>query len=165
MDNANNQQKSTYEHPGAIQEIRDIVLETGQSKDALIAVLKKVADRFGYISNAAVQEISRQTSISAGDIFSVATFYRMLPTTQRGRHVIEFCESLPCHVVGGRELYRALVEQLGVQPGETSADGRFTLLTTSCLGVCEVGPVLSIDNNIHGNLSAETLPEILQKYE
>ncbi len=89
----------------------------------------------------------------------------MLPTTQRGRHVIEFCESLPCHVVGGRELYLALVEQLGIHPGETSADGRFTLLTTSCLGVCEVGPVLSIDNNIHGNLSAESLSEILATYE
>lgn len=165
MENAANQQKMNYDHPDAINEIRDIVLETGRGKEELIAILKKVADRFGYISNIAVQEISRQTSITAGDIFSVATFYRMLPTTQRGRHVIEFCESLPCHVVGGRELYRALVEQLEVQPGETSADGRFTLLTTSCLGVCEVGPVLSIDNNIHGNLSAETLPEVLAKYQ
>ncbi len=165
MENATNPQKKSYNHPDSIIEIRDIILETGHSKDALIEILKKIADRFGYISNNAVQEISRQTSIPAGDIFSVATFYRMLPTTQRGRHVIEVCESLPCHVVGGRELYRALVEQLGIKPGETSQDGRFTLLTTSCLGVCEVGPVLSIDTNIHGNLSAETLPEILAKYE
>ena len=164
MENTANQQKISYDHPDAIGEIRNIILDTGRSKDVLIAVLKKVADRFGYISNIAVQEISRQTSISAAEIFSVATFYRMLPTTQRGRHVIEFCESLPCHVVGGRELYRALVDQLGVQAGETSADGRFTLLTTSCLGVCEVGPVLSIDNNIHGNLSAESLAEVLATY-
>ena len=165
MENAASQQKITYDHPDAINEIRDIVLETGKSKEALIAILKKVTDRFGFISNLAVQEISRQTSISAAEIFSVATFYRMLPTTQRGRHVIEFCESLPCHVVGGRELYLALVEQLGIHPGETRADGRLTLLTTSCLGVCEVGPVLSIDNNIHGNLSAESLSEILATYE
>ena len=165
MENAASQQKTSYDHPDAIDIIRDIVLETGRSKEALIAVLKNVADRFGYISNVAVQEISRQTSISAAEIFSVATFYRMRPTTQRGRHVIEFCESLPCHVVGGRELYRALLDQLGVQPGETSPDGRFTLLTTSCLGVCEVGPVLSIDDNIHGNLTAESLPDILARYE
>ncbi len=165
MENATNHQKINYDHPDAINEIRDIVLETGRNKEALIAILKKVADRFGFISNTAVQEVSRQTSISAAEIFSVATFYRMLPTTERGRHVIEFCESLPCHVVGGRELYRALIDQLGIHPGETSADGRFTLLTTSCLGVCEVGPVLSIDNNIHGNLSAENLSEILAKYE
>lgn len=165
MENTTNHQKISYDHPDSINEIRDIVLETGRTRDALISILRKVADRFGYISNIAVQEISRQTSISAAEIFSVATFYRMLPTTQRGRHVIEFCESLPCHVVGGRELYRALVEHLAIQPGETSTDGRFTLLTTSCLGVCEVGPVLSIDNNIHGNLTAESLPEVLNKYE
>lgn len=165
MESTADQQRISYDHVDAINVIRDIVHETGRSKESLIAVLKKVADRFGYISNTAIMEISRQTSIPAAEIFSVATFYRMLPTTQRGRHVIEFCESLPCHVVGGRELYRALLEQLGIQPGETSPDGRFTLLTTSCLGVCEVGPVLSIDNTIHGNLTTENLPEILALYE
>lgn len=165
MENAASQQKNNYDHPDAINRVRDIVFETGCSKEDLIAVLKNVADCFGYISTNAIHEISRQTSISTSDIFSVATFYRMLPTTQYGRHVIEFCESLPCHVVGGRELFRALTEQLGIQPGETTLDGRFTLLTTSCLGVCEVGPVLSIDDNIHGNLTAENLPEVLAKYK
>ena len=89
----------------------------------------------------------------------------MLPTQQRGRHVILFCESLPCHVVGGRELLQALKSELQLEPGQTSQDQRWTLLTTSCLGVCNFGPVISIDGNIHGNLTPESLPEILNKYE
>jgi NADH:ubiquinone oxidoreductase subunit E len=88
----------------------------------------------------------------------------MLSTKPRGRHVIQFCESAPCHVVGGREVWRTLLDETQVQPGETSKDGRWTLLTTSCLGVCAVGPVVVIDGDIYGNVDAAQLPLILARY-
>lgn len=147
------------------QEISLILQKTKKDRGDLIPILHKITQRFGYISSQALYEISDQTSIPLAEVFSVATFYRMLPTQQRGRHVILFCESLPCHVVGGRELLQALKSELQLEPGQTSQDQRWTLLTTSCLGVCNFGPVISIDGNIHGNLTPESLPEILNKYE
>ena len=147
------------------QEISLILQKTKKDREDLIPILHKITQRFGYISSQALYEISDQTSIPLAEVFSVATFYRMLPTQQRGRHVILFCESLPCHVVGGRELLQAIKTELQLEPGQTSQDQKWTLLTTSCLGVCNFGPVISIDGNNHGNLTPESLPEILNKYE
>lgn len=147
------------------QEISSILQEIKKDRGNLIPILHKITQRFGYISSQALYEVSEQTAIPLSEVFSVATFYRMLPTQERGRHVILFCESLPCHVVGGREVLQALKTELQLEPGQTSPDQKWTLLTTSCLGVCNFGPVISIDGNIHGNLTPESLPEILKKYE
>lgn len=145
-------------------EISLILQQTRKDREDLIPTLHMVTQRFGYISSQVLSEISNQTSIPLSEVFSVATFYRMLPTQQRGRHVVLFCESLPCHVVGGREVFEALKEELQLEPGQTSQDQKWTLLTTSCLGVCDFGPVVSIDGNIHGNLTRESVREVLSKY-
>lgn len=147
------------------QEISVILKDFKKDREDLIPILHRITERFGYISSQSLTEISTQTAIPVAEVFSVATFYRMLPTQQRGRHVILFCESLPCHVVGGRELLDALRSELNLNPGQTSPDQKWTLLTTSCLGVCDYGPVLSIDGNIHGHLTPASLPEVLNLYE
>ena len=147
------------------QEISIILNEFKKDRENLIPILHRITQRFGYISSQALYEIAAQAAIPVAEVFSVATFYRMLPTQQRGRHVILFCESLPCHVVGGRELIQALKSELQLEPGQTSSDQKWTLLNTSCLGVCNFGPVISIDGNIHGNLTPESLPEVLNQYE
>ena len=147
------------------REISLILQDGNLDRENLIPILHKITQRFGYISNQSLYEISAQTSIPLAEVFSVATFYRMLPTQQRGRHVVLFCESLPCHVVGGRDVIEALKDELQLKPGQTSADQKWTLLTTSCLGVCNFGPVVSIDGNIHGNLTPESVREVLKKYE
>ena len=79
--------------------------------------------------------------------------------------MIKFCESAPCHVVGGREVFDALKNELELEPGETSNDGKWTLTTTSCLGVCSVGPVIMIDEDLYGNMTPDQIPDILAKYE
>ncbi|HEX2980990.1 MAG TPA: NAD(P)H-dependent oxidoreductase subunit E, partial [Anaerolineaceae bacterium] len=81
-----------------------------------------------------------------------------------GKHVVKFCESAPCHVVGGREVWQSLQEELGLQSGETSHDGMWTLLTTSCLGVCGVGPVVIVDDDIFGNVTPAQVKGILARY-
>jgi NADH-quinone oxidoreductase subunit E len=144
--------------------VQQAVSRHGATPDGLIPVLSEVNHALGYLPAEALAEISRQVRIPNSRVFSVASFYRMLSTKPRGRHVVQFCENAPCHVVGGREVWRALKEQLGLGPGETSADGRWTLLTTSCLGICAVGPVVVIDGDIYGNVDAAKLPEILARY-
>ncbi|MGC8879736.1 MAG: NADH-quinone oxidoreductase subunit NuoE [Anaerolineae bacterium] len=144
--------------------VQQAINRNGKEREALIPVLSEVNRALGYLSPEALSEIGRQMRVPKSQVFSVASFYRMLSTKPRGRHVIQFCESAPCHVVGGREVWQALQEELGLQPGETSTDGRWTLVTTSCLGVCAVGPVVIVDNDIYGNVDRAQLPQILARY-
>jgi NADH:ubiquinone oxidoreductase subunit E len=145
--------------------VRSLVKEKGFEKAELIPILHEINSKLGYISDDAIQELTDLMHIPASHIYSVATFYRMLSTEPHGRHVIQFCESAPCHVAGGRLVWQKLQSELGLQNGETSDDEKWTLLTTSCLGVCGVGPVLVIDQDIYGNVTPEEVPEILNNYE
>ena len=145
--------------------VRTLVEEHGNEKAELIPILHEISSALGYISDEAIQELSVEMKLPTSHIYSVATFYRMLSTERRGRHVIQFCESAPCHVAGGRQVWQKLQKELGLENGETSADDQWTLLTTSCLGVCGVGPVMIIDNDIYGNVTPEQVPDILDNYE
>lgn len=145
--------------------VQSLVEQYGKEKSELIPILQQVNKKYGYISDTAIEEISERMNIPTSHIYSVATFYRMLSTEPRGRHVIQFCESAPCHVAGGRLVWQKLQKTLGLENGETSKDEKWTLLTTSCLGVCGIGPVIIIDNDIYGNVTADQIPLILENYE
>ena len=147
------------------QLVRDLVEDLGHEKAELIPILHEINGALGYISDEAIEELSEQLKVPTSQIYSVATFYRMLSTEPRGRHVIQFCESAPCHVAGGRQVWQKLQQELGLSKGETSEDNKWTLQTVSCLGVCGVGPVMIIDNDIYGNVSPEQVPDILSNYE
>lgn len=151
--------------------VQQAITHHGKSRDALIPILNDINQAYGYIPAEAFKEVKNQINsptdqvfVSESQLYGLATFYKMLSTKPVGRHVIRFCESAPCHVMGGRLLIQALIESLQLRPGETSSDGRWTLLTTSCLGTCGVGPVLWIDDDIYGNVTAEQLPDILGAY-
>lgn len=147
-----------------IEAVQAAVSRYGTTRDELIPILNDVNRAIGYLPKEALEEISRQLRVPKSQLFSVATFYHMLSTKPRGRHTIQFCESAPCHVAGGREVWEALKETLNLSPGETTPDGKWTLITTSCLGVCGVGPVIVIDEDIHGNVTAGQVAEILARY-
>jgi NADH:ubiquinone oxidoreductase subunit E len=143
----------------------------GSQRDALIPILSEVNNAFGYIPKEAFLEIKRQVKnaehpivVSESQLYAVASFYHMLSTKPLGRHVVRFCESAPCHVMGGRQVIQALKDELELEPGETSQDQEWSLITTSCLGVCGVGPVFLVDDDIYGNLTPEQVPGILAKY-
>jgi NADH:ubiquinone oxidoreductase subunit E len=136
----------------------------GRNKDELIPILNFVNKRIGYLPDWALIEIGKEINIPQSRVFSVASFYDMLSTKPVGKHIIRFCESAPCHVVGGREVFQTLLDTLKVQPGETTNDGMWTFLTVSCLGVCGVGPVMMVDEDVFGNLTPDQIPGILAKY-
>jgi len=148
-----------------VELVTKIVTSIGTTRGDLIPILQKVTNELGYISQEAIQQISVLLKLPTKEITSVATFYRMLSTKPHGRHIVQFCESAPCHIAGGREVLSALKEALQLEPGETSADNKWTFYTTSCLGVCGVGPVILIDTEIHGNVTPDQIPSILGRYE
>jgi NADH-quinone oxidoreductase subunit E len=148
-----------------LEVVQKAVAQHGGTREALIPILSDVNRALGYLPQEALAAVGKALHAPPSQVASVATFYSMLNTQPRGRHVVQFCESAPCHVVGGREVWKALLEELKLQPGETSADGKWTLALTSCLGLCSVGPVVVIDDDVHGNVEPKQVREILARYQ
>ena len=147
------------------------VQEHGATREAVIPILSEINRSLGYIPVSALPEIRRHINapqegvfLADSHLYSAASFYQLFSLHPLGRHIIRFCESAPCHVVGGRLVIQALQDQLGLNPGETSADKKWSLLTTSCVGVCGVGPVFFVDDDIYGNVTPERVPGILARY-
>jgi NADH-quinone oxidoreductase subunit E len=145
--------------------VQSAIKKYGAKDDELIPILTHVNHEIGYLPSQALEELSILLRTPKSKLFTVASFYEMLSTIPVGKHVIRFCESAPCHVVGGRLVYQALLEHLEVEPGQTTKDGKWTLLTTSCLGICGVGPAFIIDDDVYGNVTASQVPDILAKYQ
>lgn len=144
----------------------------GSGRDAVIPIMSEINEAFGYIPAEALKMVSQRTylpetqaHVSESQLYSIASFYHMFSTKPLGKHVIRFCESAPCHVVGGREVWQTLLDTLKIKAGETTPDGQWSLLTTSCLGICAVGPVFVVDEDVYGNIRPEQVGEILAKYE
>ena len=149
-----------------------VVEEHGATQDAIIPILSEINRVLGYIPAAALAEIRRHIQkpqeglfLADSHLYSAASFYQLFSLKPVGCHVVRFCEDAPCHVMGGRDVIQALQDELGLQPGETRPDGKWSLFMTSCLGVCSVGPVFLVDDDIYGNVTPERVPEILSKYE
>ena len=147
-----------------VETVQNVVQKFGSTAEELIPILNEVNREVGYLPSEALDEISRLLRVPRSQLFSVASFYRMLSTKPRGRHVIQFCESAPCHVAGGREVWQAIKDHLKIDEDETTPDGHWTLLTTSCLGLCSVGPVMVVDDDVYGNVDPALVPSILEKY-
>jgi NADH-quinone oxidoreductase subunit E len=127
----------------------------GCAREELIPILSDINRELGYLPLEALDEISHQLKVPKSQVFSVASFYSMLSITPRGRHVIQFCESAPCQ----------LQDELKLKKGETSPDKRWTLVTTSCLGLCASGPVLLVDDDLYENVTPDQVAAILAKYK
>ena len=152
--------------------VQAAIEKNGKGPDGLIPILSEINHECGYIPGEAFREIrkqlhdpARQMYIAESQLYTLASFYDMLSTQPRGRHVIKFCENAPCHVVGGKAIWDALRETLELENGETTSDKKWTLVTTSCIGLCSVGPVLLVDDDMYGNVTVEQIPNILERYE
>lgn len=145
--------------------VTDRVVDShGADREALVEILREVNDESGHLTREHLQRIAEHISLPLSEVYSVASFYSLISLEPLGRHVIRFCEDAPCHVAGGREVWEALEHELGIPFGETTLDGQWSLLTTSCIGACAVGPVMMIDDDIFGNLTPEKVHEIIEHY-
>ena len=152
--------------------VQEAIEKHGAKRDALIPILSEINHILGYIPAEAFQEIQKQLQnqeeqvyVSKSQLFGLASFYDMLSTKPRGRHVIKFCENAPCHVVGGKAVWDSLCETLNLKNSETTSDKKWTLVTTSCLGLCSVSPVVLIDDDMYGNVTPNQIDDILARYE
>lgn len=135
------------------------------NKQALCIDAMKIVQRHrGWISDESIRDIAGFLDMSADDLDSVATFYNLIYRKPVGRHVILLCNSVSCWIMGYSRLHERLCRRLEIQLGETTADGRFTLLPIVCLGTCDHAPALMIDNDLHRDLSPDSVEQLLESY-
>jgi NADH-quinone oxidoreductase subunit E len=148
-------------------ERHEIEHEIGHYPDARAAsieALKVVQKHRGWVPDGAIVPIAELLGISAADLEGVATFYSLIFRHPVGRHVIKICDSIACHLTGFDELRDAIMAATRVRLGETTPDGRFTLLPICCLGACDRGPCLMIDDDLHGPIEPRDVTKLLEPY-
>ena len=116
-----------------------------------------------YLTPEALRSAAEHVGVPLSDVVSTATFYSRYSLKPRGRRIIRVCESPPCLLLGAESLLDVLRRHLGVEVGETTSDGEFTLESTSCLGVCGVAPAMMIDDELYGNLTADRVTSIVDR--
>jgi NADH-quinone oxidoreductase subunit E len=149
---------------GTLATTNKIIDAYGADPETLVEVLRELNQEFGYLTSEHLEAVANKLQLPHSKVYSVASFYSMINLKPVGKHVIRFCEDAPCHVVGGREVWEALEHELGIPFGETTIDGEWTLLPTSCIGACAVGPVMMVDDNIYGNLTPDKVKAIISVY-
>jgi len=130
----------------------------------LIAVLHKVQGRYGYLAEAHLDAVAQLMQIPAAKVAGVASFYHYFRLQPRGRFLINVCLGTACYVKGADRVAARLMEELGIQFGETSTDGMFTLEGARCLGTCGLAPVLTVGTDVHAQVTPDQVPAILEKY-
>ncbi len=129
-----------------------------------IEALKIVQRRRGWVSDESLREVAELLEMTPDELDGVATFYNLIFRQPVGRHVILLCDSVSCWIMGCTRLGERLQERLHIRPGQTTADGRFTLLPIVCLGACDHAPAMMIDDDLHGELTSQSLDTILERY-
>ena len=138
-----------------------IVEEHRYDENALIRILQNVQERLNWLPKEALERVSQMMNLPLSRIYGIASFYKAFSLEPRGAQIVKVCSGTACHVRGGARLLKSIETELGVKTGSTSADLRYTLESVRCLGCCSLAPVVTVDEETHGNVAHKDLPAIL----
>ena len=147
---------------GRLEEILSVYK---QKKGALISVLQRIQEEFGYLPEEALSEVARSLRVPLSQVFSVATFYAHFYLHRRGDHLVKVCQGTACHVRGAREVLETTERKLGIKAGETTGDYKFSLERVACVGSCALAPVVVIDDDIHIQVTPKKMASLLSEDE
>lgn len=131
----------------------------------ILLALQEAQTRFGYVPPEFMAELAESLDVPVNDIYGVASFYSFLATRPVGRNVIRICKSLPCHLKDGQAVIDAIEKEIGIKPGKTTPDGRFSFELTNCIGLCDGAPAMLINHDPHVDLTPAGISRILRGYE
>ena len=134
-----------------------------QSRDSLIPILQGVQEKLGYISEDSINDISNYLDISKNDVYGVATFYTQFRFSRPGDHIVKICLGTSCHVRGGQRIMNAVSKQLGIKPGETTPNYKFSLERVACFGSCALSPVAVVDNKVYGRMNSQKAKKLIKE--
>jgi NADH-quinone oxidoreductase E subunit len=143
------------------KEIAGIAGQYGNARSGLLPILQAVQEKYHHISDFAMQEIARLLDIHPVEVYGVVTFYSFLHTDPTGKFVIRLCRTISCHMAGKSRVARQLENELGIAFGETTSDGHFTLEYANCLGLCDQGPALLVNDTVFTRVTPEKVHDII----
>lgn len=147
------------------EKVEAIIRNYSGSRDSLISILHDVQSDYGYLPEDALRVVAKQLDLPLIQVYGVATFFKAFSLKPRGQHIVSVCLGTACHVRGAPAVLDEVKRELGIEPGATTQDMRFTLETVNCLGCCALGPIMVVDGKYHGDLSPGKVRKILNPYK
>lgn len=144
--------------------IRELADQYGRSRENLLPVMQGVVDQESYLSEYSMIEIAREMDLPAAEVYGTATFYSFLETKKMGKYIIRVCKTISCAMKGKGQVVMAIQDMLKIPVGETTPDGRFSLLQTNCLGLCHKAPAMMINHDVYTDLTPEKVRDIISDY-
>ena len=144
-------------------QLAGILSRFNRDRGNLIPILQQVQHEFGYLPREAMQLVADFLRISDSSVYSVSTFYTQFKFTPSGRNIIRVCRGTACHVRGVAKILSEIEKQLGIKPGETTGDLKYSLETVACIGACALAPVIVINDNVYGRITTDKIARILKE--
>ena len=148
----------------AVAKIREICGRYKDEKTPLMMILSDIQNEYGYIPLEVQKIVSEKTGISVADIYGVVTFYSFFSLEPKGKYVIGCCLGTACYVKGAQQIIDKFSELLGVKPGETSADGLFTIDALRCIGACGIAPAVTINGKVYPKMTVDAVAAVVKEY-
>ncbi|MGD9948986.1 MAG: NADH-quinone oxidoreductase subunit NuoE [Desulfobulbus sp.] len=149
--------------PSEQTSLEAILANYNQDRDNLIPLLQEVQEHFQYLDPEAVQAVASHLHLSENDVYGVATFYAQFRFVPPGLHHIRVCEGTACHVRGSDRILESICRSTGIAPGQTSADGKFSLEGVACFGSCALAPVVVVDDKVYGRMTAPKTQKLIEE--
>ncbi|MEE9429942.1 MAG: NAD(P)H-dependent oxidoreductase subunit E [Melioribacteraceae bacterium] len=153
----------TEEKTSLVEELEGLVLMYGNKRSSLLPILNAVQKKYRYISEYAQQEIARQLNIHPAEVYGVISFYGFLNSTPKGRNIVRLCKTISCDMKDKISVEKAIERELGIKFGETTKDRKITIEFTNCIGLCDEGPAMSINDRVYTKLTSERAIEIINQ--
>jgi len=144
-----------------MKQVDKVIASYNNDKNALIQILLQIQKENRWLSEDVLKKVSKKLDVPINQIYHIATFYKAFSLVPHGRHSLAVCLGTACHVRGAPRLLDKVIEVVGIKPGETSEDMKYSLNTVNCLGCCALGPVLQVDDEYHSNPSSTELKKII----
>ena len=141
-----------------------VIDEHREQKGALMPILQKAQEIYGYLPERVLIAISEELDVSLSEVYGVVTFYSQFSLTPKGEHKISVCMGTACYVNGSGDILDKICEKVGCKPGGCSEDGKFSVDAVRCIGACGLAPVVTIDDEVFGRITADDVDGILEKY-
>jgi NADH:ubiquinone oxidoreductase subunit E len=146
------------------ESVKNKIEKHGSSREALLPILQDIVEENNHLRDVDMVEVAKQLDLSAADVFGTATFYSFLDTKPKGKYVIRICKTISCSMKGKNKILSTIQEILKIDLGETSADKKFSLVETNCIGWCHKAPAILINDEPYTDLTPEKVTEVLREY-
>lgn len=145
--------------------VKEAVIKHGKKRENLMAVLQEIVKQENFLSEERLMEVGKEFNLSSAEVYGVATFYSFLPVKPMGENVIKVCQTIVCDMKGKDAVMDAIKDKLNITPGQTSADGKFSLIAVNCIGQCSNAPAMLINDKPYINLTYENVVKIIDEYQ